>query len=287
MDEIQDFPEPLSSPRKLFLQLRLMILRQSARRMYDLLQLGSGIAERLCAAIMLGFVFFVGSLTISATNDVPVTNGLILAASALLAVLVPSLFLILGPPDEDIETHIPLVAARLAEARQVAKARKAEAAKQAEAEAQSSPLRVEKLELEPLDRHDPGLPPIRESREVPVLYLEPVRSSRRRCPYCAELVLAQAIKCKHCGEMLEESSPSRRHRKIPVEAARSPRWNPGIAAVLSFLFPGLGQLYKGQILNGLLWMIVVFFGYLFCCLAPGVMMHFFCIIGAASGDPYR
>jgi hypothetical protein len=28
-------------------------------------------------------------------------------------------------------------------------------------------------------------------------------------------------------------------------------WNPGIAAVLSFLIPGLGQMYKGQEINGL------------------------------------
>jgi len=32
--------------------------------------------------------------------------------------------------------------------------------------------------------------------------------------------------------------------------------NPGLAAVLSFFFSGLGQIYNGQILKGLLFMVV-------------------------------
>ncbi len=56
---------------------------------------------------------------------------------------------------------------------------------------------------------------------------------------------------------------------------RNPSPNPGVAAVLSFLFNGLGQIYNGQILKGLLlmavssmlmiWMVVgaVFCGYYF------------------------
>lgn len=31
---------------------------------------------------------------------------------------------------------------------------------------------------------------------------------------------------------------------------------PGVAAVLSFLLPGLGQIYNGDILRGLFWLIV-------------------------------
>jgi TM2 domain-containing membrane protein YozV len=31
---------------------------------------------------------------------------------------------------------------------------------------------------------------------------------------------------------------------------------PGVAAVLSFLIPGLGQLYNGDILRGLFWLII-------------------------------
>jgi TM2 domain-containing membrane protein YozV len=39
--------------------------------------------------------------------------------------------------------------------------------------------------------------------------------------------------------------------------------NPGIAAVLSFLLPGLGQFYNGKFLRGIFWLIVgggVWFG---------------------------
>jgi TM2 domain-containing membrane protein YozV len=32
--------------------------------------------------------------------------------------------------------------------------------------------------------------------------------------------------------------------------------NPGLAAVLSFLIPGLGQFYNGKFLRGLFWLIV-------------------------------
>ncbi len=32
--------------------------------------------------------------------------------------------------------------------------------------------------------------------------------------------------------------------------------NPGLAAVLSFLIPGLGQIYNGDFLRGLFWLIV-------------------------------
>jgi hypothetical protein len=67
---------------------------------------------------------------------------------------------------------------------------------------------------------------------------------------------------------------------------RTPRWSPGIAAVLSFLIPGLGQMYKGQIAGGLCWMLFVFLGYL-CFILPGVALHLCCIFTAAMGDPYR
>ena len=32
--------------------------------------------------------------------------------------------------------------------------------------------------------------------------------------------------------------------------------DPGIAGVLSFIIPGVGQLYNGQILAGILWLIL-------------------------------
>lgn len=61
------------------------------------------------------------------------------------------------------------------------------------------------------------------------------------------------------------------------------QWNPGVAAVLSFLLPGLGQIYKGQIINGLAWFCLTALGYI-CCIVPGLVIHFCCILGAASGN---
>jgi len=32
--------------------------------------------------------------------------------------------------------------------------------------------------------------------------------------------------------------------------------NPGVAAILSFFIPGVGQIYNGRILRGLFWLII-------------------------------
>ena len=58
-----------------------------------------------------------------------------------------------------------------------------------------------------------------------------------------------------------------------------------VTAVLSFCVPGLGQLYKGQIINGIVWFFAVGLGYA-ALILPGLLLHFFCIVGAASGNPW-
>jgi TM2 domain-containing membrane protein YozV len=35
-----------------------------------------------------------------------------------------------------------------------------------------------------------------------------------------------------------------------------PQKNPGLAAVLSFVIPGLGQIYNGAFVRGIVWLIV-------------------------------
>jgi TM2 domain-containing membrane protein YozV len=71
-----------------------------------------------------------------------------------------------------------------------------------------------------------------------------------------------------------------------VNAGGHKRWSPIVAFLLSLLIPGLGQLYKGQLLNGVVWFIVVIVGYALL-IVPGVVLHVCCAIGAATGDPYR
>lgn len=57
--------------------------------------------------------------------------------------------------------------------------------------------------------------------------------------------------------------------------------NAGVAAVLSLIVPGAGQLYAGHPLSAVLWFVVVSVGYLLLII-PGVILHAFCIAQAAS-----
>ena len=88
----------------------------------------------------------------------------------------------------------------------------------------------------------------------------------KRCPYCAEEIHAEAKKCKHCGEMIDAS------------LRRQKKWNPGTAAVLSFFIPGAGQIYKGEIMEGIFWFVFIVVGYVF--ILPGLALHILCVVNA-------
>jgi hypothetical protein len=45
----------------------------------------------------------------------------------------------------------------------------------------------------------------------------------------------------------------------------------------------VGQIYKGQVLAGLVWMFCVPIGYALC-LVPGFILHVICLFDAASGS---
>jgi TM2 domain-containing membrane protein YozV len=105
----------------------------------------------------------------------------------------------------------------------------------------------------------------------------------RPCPYCAEPILTTAKKCKHCGEFLD--AQARPLQPAPIVAFNR-EWSPGIAALLSFLIPGAGQMYKGNIISGLLCFVATAIGYV-AFIIPGLILHLICIFAAASGDPYR
>jgi predicted nucleic acid-binding Zn ribbon protein len=108
-----------------------------------------------------------------------------------------------------------------------------------------------------------------------------------KCPFCAESIQPQALKCKHCGEILDvDLRAQQAYQRIHSFSPPRRKWEPGIAAVLSFFIPGLGQIYKGNVVSGLLWMVATFIGYLLLII-PGLILHFFCILTAAMGDPYR
>jgi len=69
--------------------------------------------------------------------------------------------------------------------------------------------------------------------------------ARKYCQHCGTDIDAKAEVCPHCG----------------VRAKYSALGQPGIAAVLSLIWVGLGQIYNGEVLKGILFM--VFSGVLF------------------------
>ena len=66
--------------------------------------------------------------------------------------------------------------------------------------------------------------------------------------------------------------------ELPVRQAP----HPGIAAVLSVLVPGLGQVYCGRLLAGGLWFVATSLAY-WAILVPGFLAHAICVVAAYQG----
>ena|SRR5215831_21186347 len=98
-----------------------------------------------------------------------------------------------------------------------------------------------------------------------------------RCPECQREVSSAAASCPGCGHPILVAAHSE-------SRAATARWSPGIAAILSLVIPGTGQMYRGAIGQGILWLIFVATGYAMF-IVPGLLLHLFCILNAASGSP--
>lgn len=117
------------------------------------------------------------------------------------------------------------------------------------------------------------------------------QGSHTSCPFCAETILLGARKCKHCGEYLDaalrlqqssfHSAPSVQviQNSVPHQSSSGG----GMAALLSFFWPGLGQMVTGRMGAGFGWMVLTFLGYILFII-PGLILHLFCIIDAANGS---
>lgn len=91
------------------------------------------------------------------------------------------------------------------------------------------------------------------------------------CSQCGRSISDAASFCRYCGFRLV--SDQLRSPSPPQIIVAVPMKNPGIAAVLSFLWWGLGQIYNGQIGKGLMmmvsWPICVILFWLWCLVAAG------------------
>ena len=105
----------------------------------------------------------------------------------------------------------------------------------------------------------------------------------KTCPFCAEDIKDAAIVCKHCGRNLMKTSQSSPVQTQVIVQQLPNQPSAGVAAVLSLIVPGAGQLYRGRLLSGLVWFVCVVVGYMLF-IVPGLILHFCCIVAAASGS---
>lgn len=103
-------------------------------------------------------------------------------------------------------------------------------------------------------------------------------SNLTNCLDCKKEISKRAETCPHCGRPIKTSESIQ-----SIETTeRKKDWNPGIAAVLSLIIPGAGQMYKGEIGIGIgcFIAIAILYG---SSIVLGAILHLICVINAASG----
>ncbi|WP_081633106.1 zinc ribbon domain-containing protein [Candidatus Methanomassiliicoccus intestinalis] len=75
------------------------------------------------------------------------------------------------------------------------------------------------------------------------------------CPKCGNDIENGSSYCKNCGARIESTPQSAYQAGVPPQYIL-PLKSSGIAAILSFIIPGAGVIYAGQIGKGLLYFII-------------------------------
>jgi TM2 domain-containing membrane protein YozV len=103
----------------------------------------------------------------------------------------------------------------------------------------------------------------------------------KACPFCAEQVQDAAVVCRFCNADLQAGTrTAATPTPVTIVETRN-EFKPGIAALLSLIIPGAGQMYAGKVGVGLVWLICVVIGYTMV-IVPGLVLHSFCIVMAAD-----
>ena len=118
--------------------------------------------------------------------------------------------------------------------------------------------------------------------------LNPVTPETVSCSECKKDYLFEANNCPHCGcfngkkRNLLRPLEEYKEKPVRVQQQKENSPNPGVAAALSFFIPGMGQIYKGKILIGMVWLFFTVGGYT-ALVVPGVIIHMACVFNAYKG----
>ena len=104
------------------------------------------------------------------------------------------------------------------------------------------------------------------------------------CPRCSTLATETGW-CERCQQRItppreyrfEQRSTSPRPRRWKVRR----RFLHTTAALMSLILPGAGQVYKGRVVQGIVWFVVIAASYWLVGL-PALIVHLMCVITAGS-----